>query len=545
MWQAGHRPPFAIGAVVHLLVPVCLWAGCTPDVEGFTLLLEPNFVDSGSVLDIGPEIKLVQLLPDGEQIVSYMGTAARGTEIDIAVDLPLPAGSTLGLLAEAPNSQGDLWRPRQTLAYGQAVLTEELIDGEHILPMFVAEASKISELDAAAPARRRWRGAAVVVPGHGPYLFGGGDPEDVRVNSKGVLKLGGLDAGDTKFQNVGDIPSFMGALYGYEIEIPRRVGMGATVVEQDGQPLILVTGGREDARYSIPDVAGWFLWDPATDTVVDQGQMGISRSAHLAIRFDEGNVLLYGGFTSGSASVIPTYEIWNARNGRFDLGDEWLSITAGRFQAMASPFGRDVVVCGGMNPNFSFGADVTWRPVADCNRIKPNGAVSSFPSLPMPLAGGAMSPLPDGGLIVTGGVFAPFDERWDPLDGFYANTEAVSNTFYYDPALDSWRGAGHMATPRAHHRHVPLVDGRLMIVGGTGTGTAEFGPVTDPVRCPEIYDHNGDVFTLADCTDVGQGAWPLVAWAPGEETLIVEGGWDDLGTTGGSDYGVMTLGPPL
>lgn len=528
--------------------------GCEPEAQiALNLKLLPNFVESGAVLDEDPEIKLVQILPDGEEIISYAGTGARGTELTLSIELPVPAGTQVGLLAERSGSISDEWQPSQTLAYGQALVPEDLTEGSHELEFLVANVGQLAEFSLLAEARRRWGGAAVMVASGDTYLFGGGDPQSPNIHSSRILKLDRLDQGNTSFQNVGDIPSFDDR---NGDPVPERIGMAATLVQIDETPAILVTGGRDVYNATFPDVAGWFLWDPATDTVLDQedeadpdDDLDVPRSEHLSIPFEGGNVLLYGGITDGAISSTPSYTVWKSRGGRFERGPEATVVEAGRMHAMGTPSDGDVVICGGLVIGFSAGDQVTWTPTNACNRFQPDGSVESFPPMPGPLACGTMITLADGSLLVTGGISEPIDEIWDqgdPAGSLYGSSDAVGDAFLYDITTNLWRTVGSLSLTRAHHRMVSLSDGRVVVIGGATMGNALFGAYGEAVRCTELFDPATETFAQASCSDVGRGAHPLVAWHPGEDALVVEGAWGEQTLSeGGSEYGLLGLGPGL
>ena len=79
--------------------------------------------------------------------------------------------------------------------------------------------------------------------------------------------------------------------------------------------------------------------------------------------------------------------------------------------------------------------------------------------------------LTDGSVLLAGGAFYPGWERY----GF---------PFYnarWDPAADSYRAVGSMVHPRAGHRAIRLLDGRVLIVGGwDNDGTILAAEVFDP-----------------------------------------------------------------
>ena len=111
--------------------------------------------------------------------------------------------------------------------------------------------------------------------------------------------------------------------------------------------------------------------------------------------------------------------------------------------AVGSPFQLDAVVCGGFEP-VAAGGSIRWTPVAACTRFQDDGDVQAFPALPAPVAHAAIASLPDGGLLVTGGI----DEELEEVvtTGTFASADALDVAFAYDPALGEWSEVGPMRT---------------------------------------------------------------------------------------------------
>jgi hypothetical protein len=513
-------------------------AACTePELASdYTLRVVPRFLEGQDVLGDGPEIKVVVRAPDGTETISYAGTASSGTELSTPNVGPLPAGTIVGVLAEASGSTDREWDPGATVAYGQAVLDEDLATGEQQVEVevLVARLDELAKLGNQPEAKRRYSGAIAMLPNGDTYVFGGGDPS-VRapITSDRVLALTGRNDGNSSFENAGTIPSF--EALDTEVQIPSRAAMSATTVDVDGQAMILVAGGRADWLQSWNNVDGWFVWDPAAQAVHKQGKMASSRSEHLALPFGNGDVLVWGGL---QLTGTP-----NATHERFDVSD--LRMRDGRnaervriapYKAFGATLGDDVVLCGGFS---AFGS--TWEPSDGCNRFQSDDDIEDFDPLPVPLAWAAMVEISNGRLLLTGG---STDDIVDSGAYQFGVAPALADAWIHEGS--GWRPAGAMAAPRAGHEMVAMADGRVLIIGGTEVSTGLYGDVETPVRCPEIFDPEDESFTELECTNVGQGASPLVAAAPGQQAVVIEGYyWDGFDFVGATEWGTISLGPPL
>jgi hypothetical protein len=80
----------------------------------------------------------------------------------------------------------------------------------------------------------------------------------------------------------------------------------------------------------------------------------------------------------------------------------------------------------------------------------------------------AAAPLPDGRVLVTGGLV--------PVGGG-PNTIDVASAEIYDPAAGTFSPTGDMTVTRFNHSAIALDDGRVLVLGGNGRNSAE---VFDP-----------------------------------------------------------------
>jgi hypothetical protein len=514
------------------LTALLLLAGCSgPGDAGFTLTLSPRFIDGQDVLGPGPEVELYVHRPDGPLEVTSLGTASSGGELTLPEVEPFEIGTVLGLHALV---SGDSY------AYGQTVLADPSVDAIELL---VPKVGAVGEIGQLAANRQRFGAAAAIIPGGDVYLFGGHEPVGVDL-SEGpdtifVLRGATIDAGG---DSVEQLPEPLPKGETYTGAVTRaRVAASATPVMVDGALRILLTGGRPTWQELEP-IDDWHLFDPATGLFVDEGKMDAPHSSHLAVPFASGEILLYAGLSSPGWPQPMPYDIWNPDSQKSKGGAERLELETGAIHVLGSAYDQDVVVCGGINDVGDLNHFV-WVVDSGCNRIRSDGAVDTFDELPVPLAGAAMAEVGDG-LLVTGGWSETVTDDLAPTV-LYRSTPALDTSWLYTPSA-GWQPVGPLKHARAHHRMLPLADGRVLVVGGTTMGNGFHGPLTDAVTCPELYDPTTGLFTEVDCAEVSGGADPLVAAWPGEGAFVYEGFTRDGAIYDGvARYGLVATGPPL
>jgi hypothetical protein len=106
----------------------------------------------------------------------------------------------------------------------------------------------------------------------------------------------------------------------------------------------------------------------------------------------------------------------------------------------------------------------------------------------------AAAPLPDGRVLVTGGLV--------PVGGG-PNTIDVATAEIYDPAAGTFSPTGDMTVTRFNHSAIALDDGRVLVLGGNGRSSAEvFDPTSGtfaPVANMEVVHGLGhQTVKLAD-----------------------------------------------
>lgn len=201
--------------------------------------------------------------------------------------------------------------------------------------------------------------------------------------------------------------------------------------------------------------------------------MGAVRTSHTATLLPGGQVLVAGGYTSGSQSTA-TCEMYDLATGTW-RSTGTMTTARRRHAALLLQTGR-VLVVGGADS----GADCevydpltgTWAAVGDMITLRRNPV---------------LVPLTDGRVLAAGGYV---------LAG-YASTATCE---IYNPSTGLWSTTGDMTQPRTQHTATLLPDGRVFVAGGQ----TEFEAGTNLNSC-EIFDPSA-----------GTGTWTATAFSMAE-----------------------------
>jgi Ca2+-binding RTX toxin-like protein len=219
---------------------------------------------------------------------------------------------------------------------------------------------------------------------------------------------------------------------------------------------VLVAGGY---YYDFGDGSDHFLssaevFDPATGTFSSAGigSMSVPRFGAAVARLPDGRVLIAGG--NNGSSFLSSAEIFDPATNQFSSSGMGSMVTA-RFAPAAAPLpdGR-VMVAGGSDGSGGFSSAEVFDPATK------TFSSAGIGSLSVPRQRPVAAPLPDGRVLVAGGYY------YDQSGGHFLSSAEVfdpaTNTF-------SSAGIGSMEIPRELAAAAPLSDGRVLIAGGIFT----------------------------------------------------------------------------
>jgi N-acetylneuraminic acid mutarotase len=255
---------------------------------------------------------------------------------------------------------------------------------------------------------------------------------------------------------------------------------------------VLVAGGRNNNLAT----ATAELFDPNTGTWSPTGMMNIPRDFHSATLLADGRVLVAGGISTGDGmdnAVEKTAEIYDPNTGVWSSVDHMAQSRWGHTATLL--LDGTVLVAGGTGPafdgNYTVRAEV-YDPKSDRWR--------NVDSMTTPRGFQVAALLPDGSVLVAGGLTLPHNER---------NVSAAAEVF--QPAIKKWAPTDSMSVARGAGPYGAslLQDGRVLVAGGR-TMTAE------------IYDPGSGTWSMTGSMAVSRSSHTVTVLANG--TVLVAGG---------------------
>jgi WD40 repeat protein len=202
------------------------------------------------------------------------------------------------------------------------------------------------------------------------------------------------------------------------------------------------------------------LYDPTTGTFSPTGSMATVRVNHTATALLDGRVLVAGAGDQGLAGEASA-ELYDPATGTFHATG---SMKTGRYQHTSTLLqdGR-VLITGGLDPDtLTFASAEIYDPGA--------GTFSSGGSMHAARQGHTATRLPDGQVLIAGG-YENDGQGW----------QVLSAVELFDPRAGVFTVVGSMGDARVDHAAVLLLDGRVLIAGGTYFGNSAAVNLTSAV----------------------------------------------------------------
>ncbi len=250
----------------------------------------------------------------------------------------------------------------------------------------------------------------------------------------------------------------------------------------------------------LRDAAGsWRLVDPLPSP----------RDKFAAVTLQDGRVLVAGGTSDEEQSYSSAY-IFDAASGSWTKTGLLNTARSEPFAAV-HPDGR--VLAGGGFFVDALG-DNDWRPttLGSTELFDPaTGAWTPTGSLATPRIGASAVQLSDGRVLAVGG------QRW-----LVGGAEELASAEIYDPQVGRWSSAGSLHEPRQGSSLVALRDGGALIVGGSVFGESAFGPGWFKTSTAERFDAATNSWTEAGALKVAAADRTAIRLADGR--VLVVGG---------------------
>ncbi len=253
---------------------------------------------------------------------------------------------------------------------------------------------------------------------------------------------------------------------------------------------LLVVGGIS-SKFGGTPISSAELFDPATGVWSATGSLGAGRKGHTATLLTDGRVLVAGGVTYASGSIMPINspsEIYDPATGvwtttgstsklRFDLRFDMLN-------AIRLNTGKVLLI------DFALGETELFDPVS--GTWTASGSLTRQRSKRFLGANISASLLPDGRVLVAGGD--------DPLN-MSPKALLLKNVEIYNPATNAWTVAGNLNIPRSDQTATPLPNGKVLFAGSNFLTVA---PTYAGFNSAELYDPATGI-----STSLGNWALPI------------------------------------
>jgi hypothetical protein len=222
------------------------------------------------------------------------------------------------------------------------------------------------------------------------------------------------------------------------------------------------TGNGSESGYT-PYFSSAEIYYATAGTWSATGSMTIARVNHTATLLPNGTVLVAGGYTNLVQTPLASAELYNPATGIWTATGSMTTVRVGH-TATLLPNGTVLVAGGQSGVNTLASAEIydpakgTWTATGNMMSLRINYTATL---------------LPNGKVLAAGGVIA------------YVGADVTASAEVYDPAAGTWTATGSMITARSSHTATSLLNGSVLVVGGTNTN---IGIPNGLVGTVEIYD---------------------------------------------------------
>jgi hypothetical protein len=213
---------------------------------------------------------------------------------------------------------------------------------------------------------------------------------------------------------------------------------------------VLINGG--DDGYTPMATAE--LFDPATGLFAPTGSMASERTYQTATLLKDGKVLVAGG-RDAHGNILATAELFDPGTGKFTPAGSMQS--ARQFHTATVLTNGKVLVTGGDDGTTILATAELFDPATGA--FTPVGTMQQARELH------TATLRTDGTVLVVGGAGLPF--RMDGGSQTDLPSESTATAELFDPSSGSFTTTSDMANPRARHAATLLLDGAVLISGGT------------------------------------------------------------------------------
>lgn len=284
---------------------------------------------------------------------------------------------------------------------------------------------------------------------------------------------------------------------------------------------VLVVGGLIGCNPGCQTTSTAEIYDPVTGQWSATGSPSLPRGNHIAVRLQNGKVLVAGGYSSPGV-ILASAELYDPDTGTWSATGALSS--AQQFHTAALLPNGKVLITGGLGANFSVlntaelydPATGSWSSAGTMNSARFYHTTTLLPNGSVLVAAGSNTNLPNPPFLTplrTAELYDPSTESWTatgelitarvvPTETLLPNGKVLvagggpddenglNKAELYDPATGRWSATGSMAVPRIGHTANLLPNGTVLIAAG----------------------YNGDdLFKSAELYDPSTGGWTAIA----------------------------------
>jgi MYXO-CTERM domain-containing protein len=258
------------------------------------------------------------------------------------------------------------------------------------------------------------------------------------------------------------------------------------------------------------------LFDPTTNTFtsIAPSDVGVF---HTATLLPGGKVLVAGGMSGDPAPM--SFSSATATAKLFDSGTQsWLPASPmnsarGLHTATLLPGGK-VLFAGGVNSHNHYAFEV-GTGLSTAELFDPvTGSFTTTSSMSIDRSDHTATLLPDGNVLIAGGLK-------HKLNSPQFGNGTLSSAEIFSSAIGSFMPVATTLTPRAGHTATHLYNGKILVVGGTSTGSYE--SPGSPLPTAELFDPMTKSWASVDAMSVARAEHTATLLQNGK-VLVVGGG---------------------
>ncbi|MCA8944242.1 MAG: hypothetical protein KDB80_16875 [Planctomycetes bacterium] len=330
------------------------------------------------------------------------------------------------------------------------------------------------------------------------------DPTDMRVIGVG-FELGSIS-------RLGLVNDGSGVFHGNPMTIPNQANFIDGTLYFQG---LYVPGNQ---RFFGPlSPVGAIHFGPANSFHSRGGLMSVPRSFFPSVTLDDGRVMFPGGGSGALLAQLATNraDLYDPVSDTFNVNPLFMR-SARSVHTATTLFDGRVLIVGGVDTGNDPSDTSEWYDPFQDSFI--NGPLMSTPRM-----GHTATSLPNGKVLVTGGM-SDLNQLVTPLDPVFST---VDTTELFNPFTNLWEPGPTMSVPRAGHSAIELPDGRILLVGGVSYYFFQPNvPIPQIETTTDIYDPASNTIMPGPPMSVGRGLFSVSDLGGGE--FLVAGGLSNI-----------------